>query len=88
MPADPARGRQRQDGRSLAVKARDRRDAPPRLPDRGDDISTRAPTRRHAGLRGDGGASEWPIVGARGTSFAVSIEPWTMIETFRARQSA
>ena len=52
-------------------------DAPPRLPDRGDDISTRAPTRRHAGLRGDGRAREWPIVGARGTSFAVIIEPWT-----------
>ena len=88
MPADPAAA----DGVRTAEAWPSKRgiDAtlPPRLPDGGDDISTRAPTRRHAGLRGDGRAREWPIVGARGTSFAVIIEPWTMIETFRARQSA
>jgi pyruvate/2-oxoglutarate dehydrogenase complex dihydrolipoamide dehydrogenase (E3) component len=55
---------------------------------RRDDISTRAPTRRHAALRGDGGAREWPIVGARGATFAVIIEPWTMLETLRATPSA
>jgi len=28
-------------------------------------------------MRGFAATAEWPIVGARGTSFAVIIEPWT-----------